>query len=258
MCMMLIQCFGCGNLGNRRAARNGQIPVPLDAQLALVVECVATALGEVGFARSAAQIAQIHLPLHLGARAGNDAAGAMEGQISGQGEDGEQSTTAGGGATAGQHTTGMSKEMTQEGHDIATADEGAQFPSVFTNDTLANNLANSDLGARAEGDAASGLEDQINGQGEDGEQSRTAGGGAGQHTTGTRQPPGAMSSDDLDTWTRARKPFNSTTPDQARYKPGQGLTKVKGRTSTLGTPAATAAQPTPKSVGSKRPTPDPL
>jgi len=190
----------------------------------------------------------------LGARAENDAAGAMEGQISGQGEDGEQSPTAGGGA--GQDTTGTSKEMTQEGHDIATADEGAQFPSVFTNDMSANNLANSDLGARAEDDAAGAMEDQINGQGEDGEQSRTAGGGAGQHTTGTRQQPGAMSSGDLDTWTRARKPFKSRTLDQPRYKPGQGLTKVKGHTPTLGTPAAAAAQPTPKSAGSKRPTPD--
>jgi len=66
----------------------------------------------------------------LGARAEDHAAGAMEGQIRGQGDDGEQSTTPGGGA--GQHTTGTSKEMTQEGHDIATAGEGAQFPSVFT------------------------------------------------------------------------------------------------------------------------------
>jgi len=95
--------------------------------------------------------------------------------------------------------------------------------------------------------------DQINGHGEDGEKSRTAGGGAGQHTTGMRQPPGAMSSGDPGTATRARKPFHSRTPDQERYKPGQGLTKVKGRTSTSGTPAATAAQPTPKLVGSKRP-----
>jgi len=118
------------------------------------------------------------------------------------------------------------------------------------------NLANSDLGARAEDDAAGAMEDQINSQGEDGEQSRTAGGGAGQHTTGTRQPPGAISSVDLDTWTRARKPFKSRTPDQPRYKPGQGLTKVMGHTPTLGTPAAAAAQPTPKSAGSKRPTPD--
>ena len=69
----------------------------------------------------------------LGARAALEAAGQIEGQISGQGGDGEQSTTAGGGAW--QHTTGTIKEMTQEGHDIATAGEGAQFPSVFTNDT---------------------------------------------------------------------------------------------------------------------------
>ena len=93
MCMMLIQCFGCGNLGMRRAARTGeiliswdaplalvvkcvaisldelgfaqiaQIHVPLDAQLALVVECVATALDELAFARGAAKITQIHVPL---------------------------------------------------------------------------------------------------------------------------------------------------------------------------------------------------
>jgi len=143
----------------------------------------------------------------LGARAESDAAGAMEGQISGQGEDVQQSTTAGGGA--GRHTTGMSKEMTQEGHDIATTDEGAQFACVFTNDMSANNLDNSDLGARAEDDAAGAMEDQIDGQGEDGEQSRTVGGGAGQHTTGMRQLPGPMSSGDLDTWTRAGKPFKS-------------------------------------------------
>jgi len=78
----------------------------------------------------------------------DDAAVSMEGEIMSQGGDGEQSRMAGGGA--GQHTTGTSKEMTQEGPDIAFADEGPQIPSVSTNDTLANNLANSSLGARAE------------------------------------------------------------------------------------------------------------
>jgi len=99
MCVMLIQCFGCANLGMRRGARTdraahtiqihvpldaqsalvvacvalaldelgfarvAQIHVPLDAQLALVVACVALALDELGFARGAAQIAQIHVPL---------------------------------------------------------------------------------------------------------------------------------------------------------------------------------------------------
>jgi len=44
--MVLIQCFGCADLAKRRAALNGHIHVPFDAQLALVVECVATALDE--------------------------------------------------------------------------------------------------------------------------------------------------------------------------------------------------------------------
>jgi len=55
MCMMLIQCFGCANLGKRHAALNGHIPVPFDAQLALVVAYVAVSLDERGFA----QIAQL-------------------------------------------------------------------------------------------------------------------------------------------------------------------------------------------------------
>jgi len=164
----------------------------------------------------------------LGARAEHAAAGEMEGQISGQGEDGEQSRMAGGGA--GQHTTGASKEMTQEGHDIATAGAETQFPPVFTNEMSANNLANSDLGARAENDAAGAMEDQINGQGEDGEQSRTAGGGAGQHTTGTRQPPGVMSSGDINAWIRARKSSKYRALELPRYKAGQGWAKVTDRT----------------------------
>ena len=187
----------------------------------------------------------------LGARAALEAAGQMEGQISGQGRDGEQSTTAGGGAW--QHTTGTSKEMTQEGHDIAAAGAQTQFPSVLTNEMSANNLANGDLGARAVDDAACGTGDPIDGQREDREKSRTAGGGAGQHTTGMRQPPEAMSSGDPDTTTRAHKSVSHRTPDQAHYRHGQGLTKVKSHTSKSGTPAASASQPTPQSVGSKRP-----
>ena len=187
----------------------------------------------------------------LGDRAEHEAAREMEGQISGQGGDGEQNRTAVG--SAGQYTTGTSQEMTQEGHDIATAGEETQYPSMFTNEMSANNLANSDLGARAEDDAAGGMGDRINGQREDGEKSRTAGGGAGQHTTGTRQPPEAMSSGDPGTTTRAHKSCPFRTPDQERYKPGQGLTTVKGRISKSGTPASIAAQPTPQSVGSKRP-----
>ena len=62
MCMMLIQCFGCANLGKRRAALNGHIPVPFDAQLALVVAYVALALDVRGFGRGAVQIAQLVEP----------------------------------------------------------------------------------------------------------------------------------------------------------------------------------------------------
>ena len=69
MCVMLIQCFGCPNLGHHRGARTERaaltthIHVPLDAQLALVVDCVATALDELASARGAAQIAQFPVPL---------------------------------------------------------------------------------------------------------------------------------------------------------------------------------------------------
>jgi len=62
MCMMLIQCFGRVNLGICRAAQTAQIHEPLYAQLALAVECVATALDERGFVRGAAQIAQLVEP----------------------------------------------------------------------------------------------------------------------------------------------------------------------------------------------------
>ena len=48
----------------------------------------------------------------LGARAGDETAVAMECEIMSEREDGEQSMMAGGGT--GQHTTGASKEMTQE------------------------------------------------------------------------------------------------------------------------------------------------
>ena len=153
----------------------------------------------------------------------------------------EEATTAGGGAW--QHTTGTSKKMTQEGHDIAAAGAQTQFPSVLTNEMSANSLANIDLDARAADDAACGTGDPIDGQREDREKSRTARGGAQQLTTGTRQPPEAMSSGDPDTTTHAYKSVQHRTPDRARYRAGQGLTKVKSRTSKSGTPAASAAQP---------------
>jgi len=112
-----------------------------------------------------------------GARAKDDTAVAMEGEIMSQGEEGEQSRMTGGGA--GQHTTGASKEMTQEGPDVALAEEETQIPSVSPHDTLANNLANSGLGARAGDDAAVTMEGEIMSQGEKGEQSRMARGRRG-------------------------------------------------------------------------------
>jgi len=62
MCIMLIQCFGGGNFGKHRAARTCEFLVPFDAPLALVVECVAIAFDELGFARGATQIAHIQVP----------------------------------------------------------------------------------------------------------------------------------------------------------------------------------------------------
>jgi len=190
----------------------------------------------------------------LGAHAEDDAAVAMEGEIMSQGEEGEQRRMAGG--DAGQHNTGASKEMTQEGPVNTLAAEETRIPSVSTNDTLANNLANNRSGARAEDDAAVTMEGEIMSQGGDGEQSRMAVGGAGQHTTGASETPGAMSSGGLDTWTRARKSFKLRTPEMPRYKDGHGRTKVQGSTQTSGTPAAAATQPTPESAGCKRPTQD--
>jgi len=139
----------------------------------------------------------------LGARAEDDAAAAMEGEIMSQGKEGKQSRMVGGGA--GQHTTGASKEMTQEGPDIALAEEETLIPSVSPHDTLPNNLANSSLGARAEDDAAAAMEGEITSQGEEGERSRMSGGGAGQHTTGASKTSGAMSSGGPVTWTRASR-----------------------------------------------------
>ena len=184
----------------------------------------------------------------LGARAEDDAAVTTQIEITIQGGKEEHSGMAGG--DDGQYNTGASQETTQEGPDITPATGKTPVPSASTNDTLVNSMANNGSGCRTKVEDAITDQGVIVSQGENAEQSRMAGGGAGQHTTGATEPPGGMSSGDLSTWTRARK------PDRARYKPGQGLTKVKGQTSTSGPPAATAAQPTPKSVGSKRPTPD--
>ena len=124
----------------------------------------------------------------------------MEGESMSQGGEGEQSRMASGGA--GQHTTGASKEMAQGAPDIALAEEETLIPSVSPHDTLADNIANSGLGARAEDDAAVAMEGEIMSQGEEGGQSRKAGGGAGQHTTGASKTSGVMSSDGPDTWIR--------------------------------------------------------
>jgi len=190
----------------------------------------------------------------LGARAEDDAAVAMQAEIMSHGEEGEQRRMAGG--DDGQHNTGASQETTQEGPDITLAAGETRIPSVSTNDTLANNITNNRSGARAEDDAAITMEGVIMSQGKDAEQSRMPVGGAGLHTSGASESPGAMSSGGLDTSTRARQPFKIRAPDKPRYKAGRGRTKVKDPTSTLGTPAAAATQPTPESAGCKGPTPD--
>jgi len=190
----------------------------------------------------------------LGARAEDDATVAMQAEIMSQGEEGEQRRMAGG--DDGQHNTGASQETTQEGPDITLATGETRIPSVSTKDTLANNIANNRSGARTEDDAAITMEGVIMSQGEDAEQRRMSGGGAGRHTSGASESPGAMSSGGLDTSTHARQPFKFRAPDKPRYKAGRGRTKVKDPPWTLGTPAAAAAQPTPESAGCKRPTPD--
>jgi len=156
----------------------------------------------------------------------------------------------------GQYNTLTSQETTWEGPDITPATGKIWILSVSTSDTLTNSIANNGLGVRTEVEDAITKEGVIMSQGEDAEQSRMAGGVAGQHTTGATEHPGVMSSGDLNTWTRARKPFKSRTPDKPHYRAGRGWAKVKDSTSTLGTSAATAAQPTSESAGSKRPTQD--
>jgi len=190
----------------------------------------------------------------LGAHAEDDAAVAMEGEIMSQGGEGEQRRMSVGGA--GQHNTGASKETTQQGPNITPAAGETRIPSVSANDTLAKNIANNRSGARAKDDAAITMKGWIMSQGGDGEQSRMAVGGAGQHTTGASESPGAVSSGGLDAWTRARKPFKFRTPEKPRYKAGHSRAKVQGSAQTLGTPTATATQPTPESAGCKRLTPD--
>ena len=163
----------------------------------------------------------------LGARAEDDAAVAMQAEIMSQGEEGEQRRMAGG--DDGQHNTGASQETTQEAPDITLATGETRIPSVSTNDTLANNIATNGSGARTEDNAAITMEGVIMSQVEDGEQSRMAGGGAGQHTTGASESPGAMSSGGLDTSTRARQPFKFRAPDKPRYAIRLGAVGPKSR-----------------------------
>jgi len=196
----------------------------------------------------------------LGARAENETAVAMEGEIMSQGEDGEQSRIAGGGT--GQHTTGVSEEMTQASPNISLTDEDAPIPPVSPHDTLADNTTNRGLDARAEDDAAVAMEGDIMSQGEDGGQSRMVGGGAGQHTTGANKTSRAMSSGSSvpSTCTSRETPRGGSSragfKEVPRYRAGRSRTKVKDHTSTSGTPATAATQPTTESAGCKRPTPD--
>jgi len=167
----------------------------------------------------------------LGARTEDDAAVTTQIKITNQEGEEEHSEIADGGD--GQYNTGASPETTQEGPDITPANGRTLVPSASTNDTLVNSMANDGSGARTEVEDAITDQGVIVSQGENAQQSRMAGGGAGQHAT-------------------------ARSPDRARYRPGQGLTKLKGRTPTPGTPAAAANHPTSESVGSKRSTPDSL
>jgi len=121
------------------------------------------------------------------------------------------------------------------------------------------------LGARAEDDTAVAMEDEIMSQGEEGEQNRTAGGGAGQHTTQASKTlpiAGTMPSSGPVTWTHTYR----GAPSGRSYRPGskvlqrcwagRGQTNVYDPTSTSGMQAAAATQTTPQSAGCKRSTPD--
>jgi len=133
--------------------------------------------------------------------------------------------------------------MTQEGPDIALAEEETPFLSLSHHDTLADNLANRGLDARAEEDAAVAMEGKTMSQGGEGEQSRMAGGGAGQHTTGASKTSGAMSSGGPVTWTRTSQgtPRCSLSRSASKEVPHcwaeRGRTNVNNATSTSGTPA---------------------
>ena len=121
------------------------------------------------------------------------------------------------------------------------------------------------LDARAEDDTAVAMEGKIMGQGEEGEQNRMAGGGAGQHTTQASKTlpiAGVMSSSGTVTWTRTPQGTPSGRSNRPgsqelqRYQAGCGRTNVDDLISTSGTPAATATQTTPQSAGCKKRTRD--
>ena len=63
MCMTLIQCIGCVNLGNRRNALIAHLVVPCDAPLAVLVDHVALFLDERGFAQVAQLVEPCDAPL---------------------------------------------------------------------------------------------------------------------------------------------------------------------------------------------------
>jgi len=145
----------------------------------------------------------------------------------------------------------------------ARATTGGDTPQASAPvDTTHTTLANSSLGVRAEDDIAVAMEGEIMSQGGEGGQSRMAGGGAGQHTTGASETSGAMSSGGPVTWTRTSRgtprgrSSRSGSKEVPRYGAGRGRTNVNDPTSTPGTPAAAATQTTPQSAGCKRPGPD--
>ena len=84
------------------------------------------------------------------------------------------------------HVHALSDNDSQQGQAIMdpagasnTAMSGDDNETSAPANTIHINLANSDVGTRAENDTAGEMEGQISGQGEDGEQSTTAGGGVG-------------------------------------------------------------------------------
>jgi len=130
----------------------------------------------------------------------------------------------------------------------------------YTSDTIEDSLD-----ARPEDDTAVAMEGEIMSQGEEGEQNRIAGGGAGQHTTQASKTlpiAGAKSSGGPVTWTHTPRgapngrSYRHGSKELQRYRAGRGQANVNDATSTSGTPAEAATQTTPQSAGCKRSTRD--